>query len=104
MDRRVSNKRLIELVEINIALNDSLLAAKYEFDTRREYYSYKQIIILMDELLINLKTYRVLLIQQKKHKDNLYSEFVSYTNESIKKNFQKLTVRYDKILLQNINA
>ncbi len=101
MDRKVSNKKLIALIENNISLNDALLGAKYEFDTRREYYSYKQVIILMDELLINLKTYRVLLLQQKHHRDDLYSEFIVYTNEAIKKNFEKLTIRYDRILLQN---
>ncbi|APC97947.1 FUSC family protein [Francisella frigiditurris] len=99
IDRKVSNKKIINLVQKNISLNEQLLAAKYEFNTRREYYSYKQIILLMDELLINLKTYRVLFIQEKKHKTELYKEFVDYTNEAIKKNFKKLTIRYDRILL-----
>lgn len=65
VDRSVRNRKLILLVEKNIKLNETLVNAKYEFSTAPKYYEYKKIIVLMDELLINLKTYRTLFIQQK---------------------------------------
>ena len=100
-DKKVSNKRIISLIEQNVCLNEILVNAKYEFASKEKYYEYKKMILLMDELLINLKTYRTLFIQQKKHQSELYKELVDYTNKKINKNFEKLTLRYDRILLEN---
>jgi uncharacterized membrane protein YgaE (UPF0421/DUF939 family) len=99
-DKKVPNKRIISLVEQNVRLNEILVNAKYEFASKEKYYEYKKVVLLMDELLINLKTYRTLFIQQKKHNSALYKELVDYTNKQIKKNFEKLTLRYDSMLLQ----
>ena len=99
-DKRVLNKTIISLVEQNIKLNEILVNAKYEFASKKKYYEYKKMILLMDELLINLKTYRTLFVQQKKHNSELYRELVDYTSKQIKKNFEKLTLRYDRILIQ----
>ncbi len=102
-DKKVPNKRLISLVEQNVHLNEVLINAKYEFASKEKYYEYKKMLLLMDELLINLKTYRTLFIQQKRHQSELYKELVDYTNKQINKNFEKLTIRYDKMLLQDAN-
>ncbi|AIT08934.1 membrane protein [Candidatus Francisella endociliophora] len=99
VDRSVRNRKIISLVERNIKLNEILTNAKYEFSTTKKYYEYKKIVILMDELLINLKTYRTLFIQQKKHNSDLYKELVKHTQMQIKKNFDRLTIRYDRALL-----
>lgn len=99
-DKKVPNKKIILLVEQNIRVNEVLVDAKYEFTSKEKYYEYKKIVILMDELLINLKTYRTLLIQQKKHNNELYKELVNYTNKQINKNFENLTLRYDRIFIQ----
>ena len=99
-DKKVLNKKIMSLVEQTVRLNEILLNAKYEFASKEKYYEYKKMILLMDELLINLKTYRTLFIQQKKHQSELYKELVDYTNQQINKNFEKLTLRYDRILLQ----
>lgn len=99
VDKKVKNRKIISLVERNIKLNETLANAKYEFSTTKKYYEYKKIIILMDELLINLKTYRTLFVQQKKHNRDLYKELVKHTQMQIKKNFDRLTIRYDRALL-----
>ncbi|AJC48901.1 FUSC family protein [Allofrancisella guangzhouensis] len=100
VDRNVPNRKLIFLVEKNIKLSEMLVNAKYEFSSNKKYYEYKKMILLMDELLINLKTYRALFIEQKKHNNELYTDLVEYTNSQLKKNFEKLTIRYDRILIQ----
>lgn len=99
VDTHILNKRIIYLVEKNIKLNEILANAKYEFYSKDKYYEYKKIIVLMDELLINLKTYRTLYIQEKKHNSELYTELVEHTKQQIKKNFNRLTTKYDKVLL-----
>jgi len=99
-DKHISNKKIMYLIEQNISLNETLVNAKYEFESKEKYYEYKKTTLLMDELLINLKTYRTLFVQQKKHQSELYKELVEYTNKQINKNFEKLTVRYDRILIQ----
>ncbi|ABI82688.1 FUSC family protein [Francisella tularensis] len=100
VDKSVKNRKLISLIEQTIKLNETLVNAKYEFPTTKKYYEYKKIIVLIDELLINLKTYRTLFIQQKKHKDDLYKELVDHTKQQVIRNFKKITIRYDKILYQ----
>lgn len=77
-----------------------LVNAKYEFSDTKKYYEYKKILILIDELLINLRTYRTLFMQQKKHDDSLYKEFVHFTKEQIQSNFKKIAIRYDRLLAQ----
>ncbi|QLE79939.1 FUSC family protein [Francisella sp. Scap27] len=101
VDTHILNKRIIALVEKNIKLNETLVNARYEFYSKDKYNEYRKIVVLMDELLINLKTYRTLFVQQKKHGNELYKELVDYTNKQINKNFKKLTVRYDRIILQS---
>jgi uncharacterized membrane protein YgaE (UPF0421/DUF939 family) len=99
-DKKILNKEIISLVEQNVHLNEILINAKYEFASKEKYYEYKKMILLMDELLINIKTYRTLFIQQKKHNSELYKELVNYTNKQINRNFERLTLRYDRIILQ----
>lgn len=100
VDRSVENRKIISLIEKSIKLNETLANAKYEFSETKKYYEYKKILILIDELLINLKTYRTLFMQQKKHDDSLYKEFVHFTKEQIQSNFKKITIRYDRLLAQ----
>lgn len=99
VDQQIINERIISLVKKNIELNEILSNAKYEFYSKDKYYEYKKIILLMDELVINLKTYRTLYIQEKTHNGDLYKELVDYTRNQIKRNFDKLTTKYDKVLL-----
>ncbi|AFJ44024.1 FUSC family protein [Francisella orientalis] len=100
VDRSVENRKIIFLIEKNIKLNEMLVNAKYEFSDTKKYYEYKKILILIDELLINLRTYRTLFMQQKKHDDSLYKEFVHFTKEQIQSNFKKIAIRYDRLLAQ----
>lgn len=100
VDSSVKNRKLILLVGKNIKLNEILVNAKYEFSNTKKYYDYKKILILMDELLINLKSYRTLFIQQKKHNSDLYKELVLHTKDQIKQNFKKITIRYERLLDQ----
>ena len=67
---KMSKPKLISLIEQTIKLNETLVNAKCEFPTTKKYYEYKKIIVLIDELLINLKTYRIF-YPAKKHKDDL---------------------------------
>ena len=55
VDKSVKNRRLISLIEQTIKLNETLLNAKCEFPTIKKYYEYKNIIVLIDELLIQSK-------------------------------------------------
>lgn len=96
----IDNRRIMMLLEKSIKLNEALVNAKYEFSSTKKYYEYKKILILIDELLINLRTYRTLFMQQKKHDDSLYKEFVHFTKEQIQSNFKKITIRYDRLLAQ----
>ncbi|MBK2094809.1 FUSC family protein [Francisella philomiragia] len=100
VDRSVENRKIISLIEKSIKLNETLVNAKYEFSETKKYYEYKKVLILIDELLINLRTYRTLFMQQKKHDDSLYKEFVHFTKEQIQSNFKKITIRYDRLLAQ----
>lgn len=100
VDRSVENRKIISLIEKSIKLNEILANAKYEFSETKKYYEYKKVLILIDELLINLRTYRTLFMQQKKHDDSLYKEFVHFTKEQIQSNFKKITIRYDRLLAQ----
>ncbi|AXA33835.1 FUSC family protein [Francisella adeliensis] len=99
VDTHILNKRVIALVEKNIQLNEILANARYEFYSKDKYNEYRKVVVLMDELLINIKTYRTLFIQQKTHDSELYKELVTYTKEQIQRNFDRLTTKYDRVLL-----
>lgn len=99
VDTHILNKKVIALVEKNIQLNEILVNARYEFYSKDKYNEYRKVVVLMDELLINIKTYRTLFIQQKTHDRELYKELVTYTKEQIRKNFERLTTKYDRVLL-----
>ena len=82
-------------------LHEMLIDAKYEFVNLQRYYRYKKIILLMEHLVINLQSYVSLYEQQEKHHNDLYGELVLFTNDQIKENFRKLSIKYDRILIQN---
>jgi uncharacterized membrane protein YgaE (UPF0421/DUF939 family) len=99
-DNNLRHSEVVSLGDRVAKLNEMLINAKFEFTTRQRYYRYKKIILLMEHLLINLQSYISLYDQQEKHNNDLYEELVVFTNDQIQENFKKLTIKYDRILLQ----
>ena len=99
-DSNIRHSELVILGDRVSALNEMIINAKFEFKTPQIYYRYKKLILLMEHLLINLQSYISLYDQQEKHQNDLYEELVLFTNNQIQENFKKLTVKYDRMLLQ----
>ena len=97
----ISDEKIIELMNKSIKLNDMILSAKYEFKNKNRYYSYKKMLFLMEEILISIKTYKVLKKIKKHHSKKTYCQLTNFTNRKITTYFEKLTIKYNKILQES---
>ncbi|WP_169709711.1 FUSC family protein [Francisella halioticida] len=97
IDKTISNREIMPLIERSIKLNDLLYDAKYEFLSKENYRECKRVLLLMDELLLSLRSYRVLDLKKENYVPDLYNDMNEYTREKIKRNFKQITVRYQRL-------
>jgi hypothetical protein len=99
IDETISNRKIMPLIERSIKLNDLLYDAKYEFLSKENYRECKRVLLLMDELLLSLRSYRVLDLKKNEYALGLYEDMNQYTRDKIKRNFKNITTRYERLIL-----
>ena len=91
------NFKVFSLIDESHDFKDLLISSKHDFKNKEIHNLFANIILEIDEIIISLKTFDVLLNNQKSHSKNVDKDINEYFYKKLQRDFKNLKQKYIEI-------